>query len=49
MLDVKKAMEKIDDLSQHFLFIKTYAAPQQTAQFIKDFLDSASFSVVKNA
>lgn len=49
MLDVKKAMEEIDDLAQSFSFGKIYAAPEQTAQFIKDFLNSASLSVVKDS
>lgn len=48
MLDVKDAMEEIDDLAQNFLFAKIYATPDQITQFIKDFLDSTSLSVVKN-
>ncbi len=49
LLDVKKAMEEIDDLSQHFTFEKMYATPEQTVQFLKDFLQSTALSVVKNA
>lgn len=49
MLDVKEAMEEIDDLAQHFSFARLYSTPEQTRQFIRDFLESASFSVVKNA
>lgn len=49
MLDVKETMEEIDDLAQHFLFAKLYSTPEQTRQYIKDFLESASFSAVKNA
>lgn len=48
MLDVKEAMEKIDDLAQHFLFAKLYSTPEQTRQFIRNFLDSTSLSVLKN-
>lgn len=49
MLDVKEAMEEIDDLAQNFSFGKMYATPEQTKQFMKDFLKSTSLSVVKNS
>ena len=49
ILDVKEAMEEIDDLAQHFSFVKLYAPPEQTRQYIKDFLESTSISTVKNA
>lgn len=49
MLDVKEAMEEIDDLAQSFSFCKLYATPEQTTQFIKNFLKSSSLSVVKNS
>ena len=49
MLDVKEAMEEIDDLAQSFSFSRIYATPEQTTQFMKDFLKSTSFSVVKNS
>lgn len=49
MLDVKEAMEEIDDLAQSFSFGKIYATPEQTAQFMKDFLKSTALSVVKNS
>lgn len=48
ILDVKEAMEKIDDLAQHFLFAKLYSTPEQTRQFIRNFLNSTSLSVLKN-
>ncbi|NBH82302.1 RNA polymerase sigma factor [bacterium C-53] len=48
MIGVKEAMEEIDGLAQSFSFCKTYASPEKIIQFIKDFLNSASFSVVKN-
>lgn len=49
MIDVKEAMEEIDDLAQNFSFCKTYASPDRIMQFITDFLDSTSLSVVKNS
>lgn len=49
MLDVKEAMEEIDGLAQSFSFCKTYSTPAQTTQFMKDFLKSASFSVVRDS
>lgn len=49
MLDVKEAMEEIDDLAQNFSFAKLYATPEQTRQFMRDFLNSTSLSVVKDA
>ncbi len=49
MLDVKAAMEEIDDLAQNFSFAKLYATPEQTRQFMRDFLNSTSLSVVKDA
>lgn len=49
MLDVKEAMEEIDDLSQEFSFCKTYQSPENLKQFIQKFLDGASYSVVGNS
>ena len=49
MLDVKEAMEEIDDLSQEFSFCKTYQSPENLKQFIKGFLNGTSFSIVKNS
>lgn len=49
MLDVKEAMEEIDDLAQDFSFCKTYASPEIITGFIKDFLHSASLSTVTNS
>lgn len=48
-LDVKKAMEEIDDLAQQFSFCKTYQSPESLKQFIREFLDGSSFSVVRNS
>lgn len=48
MLEVKEAMEEIDGLSQRFSFCKTYQPPEKLKQFIREFLNGASFSVVRN-
>ncbi|MEY8337495.1 RNA polymerase sigma factor [Lachnospiraceae bacterium 62-35] len=49
MLDVKKAMEEIDDISQEFSFCRTYESPEKLKMFIEDFLNGDFFSAVKNA
>ena len=49
ILDVKEAMEEIDDLSQEFSFCRTYQSPENLKQFIKEFLNGASFFVVGNS
>ena len=48
-MEVKEAMEEIDDLSQTFSFCKTYQPPESLKKFIEDFLDGTSYSVVTNA
>ena len=49
MRNFKNAMEEIDDLSAQFSFCKTYESPERTRQFIRDFLNSTSLSIVKNS
>lgn len=49
ILDVKNAMEDIDDLSQNFSFCKPYQSPEHTKHFIQEFLDSIQFSIIKNS
>ncbi len=49
VLEVKEAMENIDDLSQEFAFCKTYQSPESLKEFIQKFLDGTSCSVVMNA
>lgn len=49
MVEVKAAMEDIDELSQEFSFCKTYQSPASLKEFIMKFLDGNSFSVVRNA
>ena len=49
MMDVKNAMEDIDDLSQDFSFCKPYQSPERTKNLIREFLDSTQFSIIQNA
>ncbi len=49
MAEVKQAMEEIDDLSQVFSFCKTYESPERLKEFIRNFLEGTSCSVVTNA
>ena len=49
MIDVKNAMEDIDDLSQDFSFCKPYQSPERTKHLIQEFLDSTQFSTIQNA
>ncbi len=49
MLEVKEAMEEIDDISHEFSFCKTYQSPDSLKKFIEDFLNGPSFSIVGNA
>ena len=47
MIDVKNAMEDIDDLSQDFSFCKPYKSPDRMKRLIQEFLDSTQLSVVQ--
>lgn len=49
ILEVKEAMENIDDLSQEFAFCKTYQSPEGLKEFIQKFLNETSYSVVAKA
>ncbi len=49
MMDVKNAMEDIDDLSQRFSFCKPYQSPERTKHLIQEFLDSTQFSTIQRA
>ena len=49
MIEVKEAMENIDDISQEFAFCKTYQSPASLKEFIQKFLNGTSYSVVTNA
>lgn len=47
-IEVKEAMENIDDISQEFAFCKTYASPVSLKEFIQNFLNGTPYSVVSN-
>lgn len=49
VLEVKEAMESIDDLSEEFSSCKTYQSPEALKQFIQKFLDGTALSIVQNA
>ena len=49
MIDVKNAMEDIDDLSQDFSFCKLYQSPERTRGLIQEFLDSTQLSVIQKS
>lgn len=49
LVDVKKAMEEVDELSGRFLFCKTYKSPESTRNFIKDFLQSTQISKIASS
>lgn len=49
MIDVKNAMEDIDDLSQDFSFCKSYQSPECTKHLIQEFLNSTQFSIIQNS
>lgn len=49
VIDVKNAMEEIDDLSQRFAFCKFYRSPERMKEFIREILNSPQISVIKNA
>lgn len=49
MMDVKNAMEDIDDLSQDFSFCKPYQSPEHIKNMIQEFLDSTQFSIIQKS
>ncbi len=49
MIDVKNAMEDIDDLSQYFLFCKAYQSPERMKHLIQEFLDSSQLSIIQKS
>ncbi len=49
MMNVKNAMEDIDDLSQDFSFCKPYQSPERTKHLIKEFLDSTQLSIIQKS
>lgn len=49
LLDVKNAMEDIDNLSQDFSFCKPYQSPERIKNLIQELLDSTQFSIIQNS
>ena len=49
MIDVKNAMEEIDNLSQDFSFCKPYRSPDRTKYLIQEFLDSTQLSIIRQS
>nr|WP_296482661.1 RNA polymerase sigma factor [uncultured Acetatifactor sp.] len=49
ILDVKNAMEEIDDLSQDFSFCKPYQSPERTRHLIREFLGSMQLSTIQKS
>ena len=47
MIEVKNAMEDIDDLSQEFSFCKSYQSPERMKHLIQEFLDSTQLSIIQ--
>lgn len=49
MLDVKNAMEEIDELSQDFSFCKPYRSPERVRHLLQELLDSTQLSIIRNS
>ncbi len=49
IMDVKNAMEDIDELSQDFSFCKPYRSPERTKHLIQEFLDSTQLSIIQKS
>lgn len=49
ILDVKNAMEDIDDLAQDFSFLKPYRSPERTRHLIRELFDSAQLSIIRES
>ena len=49
MLEVKEAMETVDDLSEAFSFYKTYQSPEALKEIIQKLLAGPALSVIQNA
>lgn len=49
LIEVKNAMEDIDDLSQDFSFCKPYKSPERTKHLIQEFLDSTQLSIIRKS
>lgn len=49
LIDVKNAMEEIDEYADEFRFCKIYQSPIKTKQYVKELLNSIHLSVVQNS
>lgn len=49
ILNVKNAMEDIDNLSQDFSFCKAYQSPDRAKHLIQELLDSTQLSIIRNS
>ena len=49
IIDVKNAMEDIDELSQDFSFCKTYQSPERIKHLIQNFLESMQLSIIQKS
>lgn len=49
LLDVKSAMEDVDNLSQDFSFCKPYQSTARTKRLIQELLDSTQLSTIQNS
>ena len=49
MLDVKTAMEDMDDLSQDFSFCKSYQSSERMKLLLQELLKSTQISVIRNS
>ncbi len=49
MIDVKNAMEDIDELSQDFSFCKSYQSPENMKHLIRELLESTQFSIIQKS
>ncbi len=47
IIDVKNAMEDIDDFAQDFSFCKPYQSPERTKRLIREFLASMQLSIIQ--
>ena len=49
IMDVKSAMEEVDNLSQDFSFCKPYRSPERIKHLIQEFLASTQLSLIQNS
>jgi succinate dehydrogenase flavin-adding protein (antitoxin of CptAB toxin-antitoxin module) len=49
LFDCQKAMEEIDDIALAFARLPAYKATDKAKEFILDFLQSESYTIIQNA